>query len=310
MEYTSFYVAPQPPKNRVRKPKTHEFKLGPMSLHPGMAGLATMGHMPPEVVIGLCLAALISIGATAAGALTVRAGLASTALGTIVFAAGGAGWSIPLLTFFVTSSLLSRHGREPASGSNRDTPRRTARQVLANGSIPGLWAAGYYAFPTHAWAILFASALATSAADTWATEIGRRSSSSPRDILTGRQVPGGTSGGITRQGLAASLAGSTVVTVACLVTGLVGPVEAMAVGTAGFGGALVDSLLGSAVQERRWCPTCHVQTEDRSTLVAAPPRLICAAFPDLTMIGSISPPPSAAACWVCCLPTSCSLLGA
>src|SRR5438093_5230732 len=42
-----------------------------------------------------------------------------------------------------------------------------------------------------------AGALAAAAADTWATEIGAFSPFAPRLITSGRQVPRGTSGGIT-----------------------------------------------------------------------------------------------------------------
>jgi uncharacterized protein (TIGR00297 family) len=209
--------------------------------------------MALDLAIGLCLAALISAGAVISGALTIRAALASTTLGTIVFAAGGVGWSIPLLTFFVTSSLLSRGAGSRRSDTQleRDVTRRTARQVLANGSLPALWA------------ILFGSAIATAAADTWATEIGRRSHVPPRDILTGRRVRVGTSGGITPRGVAASLAGSAVVGLASLATRSISLHDASAVMLAGWGGAIADSLLGAALQERRLCPTCLVETENR-----------------------------------------------
>jgi uncharacterized protein (TIGR00297 family) len=221
--------------------------------------------MALDLAIGLCLAALISAGAVISGALTIRAALASTTLGTIVFAAGGVGWSIPLLTFFVTSSLLSRGAGSRRSDTQleRDVTRRTARQVLANGSLPALWAACQLVFPGKNWAILFGSAIATAAADTWATEIGRRSHVPPRDILTGRRVRVGTSGGITPRGVAASLAGSAVVGLASLATRSISLHDASAVMLAGWGGAIADSLLGAALQERRLCPTCLVETENR-----------------------------------------------
>ncbi len=222
-----------------------------------------MSHMSSHLAVGLCLAALVSIGASAAGALTVRAALASTAVGAVVFGAGGVAWSIPLLAFFVTSSLLSRLGRDSTPApTNHDAPRRTARQVLANGFMPALWAACHFVLPANAWSVLFASALATAAADTWATELGRQSSKSPRNALTGQRVPTGTSGGVTLPGLAASLGGSTTVAAACLMGDVIGPAGAGAVVLAGFGGSLVDSLLGAALQERRWCSTCLEEAED------------------------------------------------
>src|SRR5450759_3964431 len=166
-----------------------------------------MNLMSSDLAIGLCLAALVSAGAVRVGALTVGAALASTALGTIVFEAGGVGWSVPLLTFLATSSLLSGGARSTRADAElgRHLPRRTARQVLANGSVPALWAACQLFFPGNIWAVLFASAVATAAADTWASEIGRRSDILPRDLITGRRVPAGTSGGITLAGVTASL---------------------------------------------------------------------------------------------------------
>lgn len=236
----------------------HCFRTSPTAAHPG-----TMSLMPTEFAIGLCIAALVSVGAVVAGALTVPAAIASTVLGTIVFTAGGVAWSAPLITFFATSSLLSRFqsGDQRAPGQAREA-RRTARQVVANGLAPGGWAICQIVVAGNLWSLLFASAIATAAADTWATEIGRTSTQSPRDILTGRQVPRGMSGGITPRGLAAALAGSAVVAVACLLTGIIGRSDAMAVSVAGFGGALIDSVLGAALQERDWCPTCEEETED------------------------------------------------
>jgi uncharacterized protein (TIGR00297 family) len=221
--------------------------------------------MAPFVPLGLVLAALVSIAAAEAGALTRRAAIASTAIGSLVFEAGGLGWSIPLLLFFATSSLLSARPSSQSTvsgvGADPEPARRTARQVLANGSLAALWSACQVLHPSDLWAALFSAAVATAAADTWATEVGRRSGVTPRDVLTGRRVPSGTSGGVTAPGLTASLAGSALVTLASFLAGAISFHDSLAVAMAGFGGALVDSLLGASVQERRWCPICSVETE-------------------------------------------------
>lgn len=221
--------------------------------------------MSLDLTIGFCLAAMVSTGAVTFGALTKRAALASTALGTVVFAAGSIGWSIPLLTFFATSSLLSREtgiGRAKPSLKDRTT-RRTARQVVANGSLPALWALGQLVSPRHIWVILFASAIATAAGDTWATEIGKGSLAPPRDLLTGRRVSTGTSGGVTLLGFAASLAGAAAIAFASLATGDISLNEVSVIAFAGCGGALADSLLGAALQDRRLCRVCRLETEHR-----------------------------------------------
>ena len=54
-------------------------------------------------------------------------------------------------------------------------------------------------------------ALAASAADTWATEIGSLATRPPRSILTLRPVPAGTSGGVNLLGMLAMVAGATFV---------------------------------------------------------------------------------------------------
>jgi uncharacterized protein (TIGR00297 family) len=218
------------------------------------------------VPLSLLLAALVSLAAVKTGALTRRAAVASTAVGSLVFEAGGIRWSLPLLLFFATSSLLSHVPAAQSSIPDRiagpDSARRTARQVLANGSAPALWSVCQLLGPSGLWAALFSAAVATAAADTWATEVGRRSGAIPRDMLTGRRVPLGTSGGVTVPGLTASLAGSAMVALACFVTGSISFHDSIAVTMAGFGGALLDSLLGASLQERRWCPTCSIESED------------------------------------------------
>ena len=98
-----------------------------------------------------------------------------------------------LLAFFVSSSLLSTK-----------QARRNERQVLANGGIAALAAL------TGNWTS-FAGALAAANADTWATEIGRFSPTSPRLITNGARVPAGTDGGMTLLGTTAGIAGAGLI---------------------------------------------------------------------------------------------------
>jgi uncharacterized protein (TIGR00297 family) len=137
-----------------------------------------------------------------------------------------------LLAFFVLSTLLSRRGTA-----------RNERQVIANGGIAALAAlAGNW--------LWFAGALAAANADTWATEIGSHSRTSPRLITSWAHVSAGTDGGMTLLGTAGGIAGAGFV--AGLSVGL-GPGGsglglAMRVAVAGIIGMLVDSLLGATVQ--------------------------------------------------------------
>ncbi|CAM6097143.1 unnamed protein product [Calypogeia fissa] len=100
--------------------------------------------------------------------------------------------------------------------------------------------------------------------DTWSSEIGVLSSSTPRLITTLRQVQRGTNGGVTLLGLAASAAGGAFIGLTFFVAGLftASCTGASAqkqwliiiVGTVvGLLGSLFDSVLGATVQFSGYC---------------------------------------------------------
>lgn len=212
---------------------------------------------------GLALAAAIAGGARRARSLSSGGAVAATAAGTVATAAGWS-WGALLIAYFVASTLLTRAGA--AAKAARTTGivakggARDAMQVLANGGPFVAAAAGAIAAPHPLWNALALGALATSAADTWATEVGTLVGRSPRSILTGRPVPVGTSGGVSAAGSLAAVAGAGFVV---LLAGLMRwPWPTVAAGLAGgVAGAFLDSLLGATVQARRRCPRCDTATE-------------------------------------------------
>jgi uncharacterized protein (TIGR00297 family) len=180
--------------------------------------------------------------------LTPGGGAAALLVGASVWL--GLGWRgfIPLFFFLLSGSLLTR----VATGTS---PRRTARQVLANGGIAAV-AALFSRWPE------VAGALAAAAADTWATEIGAFSPTPPRLITSGARVPAGRSGGITPLGTAGGLAGATAI---ALLSALVAPAlgwrTAVIVAAAGGLGMLADSLLGATLQASYTCPVCGIVSD-------------------------------------------------
>ena len=107
----------------------------------------------------------------------------------------------------------------------------------------------------------FLGALSAAGADTWATELGMLARRSPRLITTLRPVVAGTSGGITPEGLLASLAGATSVGAAWSLLGGGSRGVPVAV-VAGMCGSLVDSLLGATLQALYRCPACGALIEE------------------------------------------------
>ena len=174
---------------------------------------------------------------TPAGVVAAAAVGAATTLGT-----GWRGLAL-LAVFFVSSSALTRGGG-----------RRTASQVFANGGIAAV--AALLSLLGRAWLPAFAGALAAAAADTWATEIGSRSSATPRPVTTARPVPPGTSGGVTWLGSAGGVAGAAVLAASAAWLGLVPTPLAVWIAMAGVAGGFADSLLGATVQARFRCPAC------------------------------------------------------
>jgi uncharacterized protein (TIGR00297 family) len=138
---------------------------------------------------------------------------------------------------------------------------RDAKQVLANGGVFALAAAlSLFAPSWSSWPALAAGALAASTSDTWATEIGTLSNSTPRAIVGWRQVPPGTSGGVTFLGALAAIAGAAFIALFALVVGWPREVFVAAL-LGGLFGSTVDSLVGATLQSRRWCDLCDRPTE-------------------------------------------------
>ncbi|HLE53241.1 MAG TPA: DUF92 domain-containing protein [Anaerolineales bacterium] len=220
-----------------------------------------------QLFLGFLFSALIAYLAFRAGALAPSGAWAAMLSGGLIFGLGGIPWAVLLLTFFISSSLLSRAfaaskfvlAEKFAKGSRRDYG-----QVLANGGLGALLALLLALLPLEEWPwIAFAGAMAAVNADTWATELGVLSASPPRLITNRKVVERGTSGGITLFGNLAALAGAALIGFgAALFTPDIPALRLMAVFiVAGFAGATLDSFLGASVQAIYYCPQCQKETE-------------------------------------------------
>jgi uncharacterized protein (TIGR00297 family) len=224
-----------------------------------------------QIFIGIILGILVSIVAWQLGFLSPSGAWAAAITGSLIFGLGGLPWTTLLLTFFISSSLLSKAFKKHKQTVNEKFSKGSHRdwaQVLANGGLGSLLVIAFTIFPDqHAIWFAFAGAMATVNADTWATELGVLNPSLPRLITNGQHVEPGTSGGISRYGTLATIVGATII-------GLAGaafsPVEArfsliLAATLGGTCGSLFDSLLGATVQAIYHCPQCDKETERHPT---------------------------------------------
>ncbi len=222
-----------------------------------------------QIVSGFILAVIIAHLAYRAHSLNRSGAIAATIVGTVIFGIGGLSWAVLLMTFFITSSALSRAFKKRKAGLNEKFSKgheRDAGQVLGNGGIATLFAALHGLYPEAIWPwIGFAAALAAVNADTWATELGVLNPTSPRLLTDLRKVvEKGTSGGVSLWGTLASLLGAAVIALpAVLLSGnfSLSLVHFFLITVSGLAGSLFDSLLGATTQAIYHCPTCQKETE-------------------------------------------------
>jgi uncharacterized protein (TIGR00297 family) len=218
-----------------------------------------------RIASAVIIALAISFLARRSGSLTNGGVVAAAGIGVLALLAGWS-WGLLLIAYFLSSSALSRFGdREKQKLNAAIVEKGGARdgvQVLANGAVFGVAALFVMLQPTYGtrWQALGAGALAASASDTWATEIGTLFGGRPRSIVHWRPVPRGMSGGVTVIGMLAALAGAAFV--ALIAAGLRWPPRVALFALAGgFVGSTLDSLLGAMLQSRRWCHACRAVTE-------------------------------------------------
>uniref|UniRef100_A0A8C2W640 Transmembrane protein 19 n=1 Tax=Chinchilla lanigera TaxID=34839 RepID=A0A8C2W640_CHILA len=181
-----------------------------------------------------------------------------------------------LLMVFLSSSKLTKwkgQAKKRIDSEYKEGGQRNWVQVFCNGAVPtelallymiengpGETAIDFSKQHTASWMCLsLLAALACSAGDTWASEVGPvLSKSQPRLITTWERVPVGTNGGVTVVGLASSLLGGTFVGITYFLTQLVfvndldisAPQWPIIIfgGLAGLLGSIVDSYLGATMQ--------------------------------------------------------------
>jgi uncharacterized protein (TIGR00297 family) len=220
-----------------------------------------------QLGIGFVLGALIALAAWRVGSLSNSGAWAAALTGGLIFGIGGLGWAVLLLTFFISSSALSRAFARQKAGLGEKFSKGARRdwgQVLANGGLGAGLAVLLAIFPGQAWIWpAYAGAMAAVNADTWATELGVLNRGEPRLVTDGRRVERGTSGAVSPLGMLAALGGAGLVGLAAALFSPARPDMALllAASLAGVFGSLFDSWLGATVQAIYTCPACQKQTE-------------------------------------------------
>ncbi len=225
--------------------------------------IPSVGISIQQFSLGLSLGLLVAMGAYYARALSASGAVSTSILATLVFGLGGWKWTMPIVVFFVFSSILSVYGRSLKADLDSVFEKSSTRdhgQVGANGGIAGSIVILHYLFPTIDWYPAFVGSVAAATADTWGTEIGTMFRGRTITLAGFSEVPRGSNGGMSIAGTIAGIAGATFI--AAVAGQWTGTWTTVIVGASGgVAGAVVDSLIGATLQARFRCAVCGKETE-------------------------------------------------
>ncbi len=228
-------------------------------------------------MIAAGVSAVIAILSALLRLLTFTGAVAAFIVGFFAFGFGGLLGASILLSFFLSSSLLSLIGKRRKAIANANYDKgsvRDAFQVLANGGVATFFIVisglNLNRIPPRTAMFYAVAAFASANADTWATEIGGYFKKRPFLLSTFKPVDTGVSGAISIWGTVAALLGSLFVvgigtlcwpSRSILLLWRPDTAEILAITWAGFMASFVDSLLGASVQCQYRCRTCATVTE-------------------------------------------------
>jgi len=216
---------------------------------PGLGGRA---------LVGLAVNAAVALLAHRAGSIDVPGALSAVLIGTLITASLGLAGFALMAAFFVIGSAATRLGHrvKAARGIAQEKGgARGWRNAWANGGVPTLLAlmAGCTAGETRALFVLaYAASVATAAADTGSSEVGKAYGRRTLLITTLRPVPPGTEGAVSLEGTLAGLGAGAVVAFLGAALGLYGAVPAALVALAALFGSLAESVIGTQAERRGW----------------------------------------------------------
>lgn len=210
------------------------------------------------LITAIILNVLLGLAAWKKGTVSNGGCITGIITGTAIYFFGGLlSWAL-LVTFFISSSLLSLYKKSQKTSLevlHQKNEKRDSIQVAANSFLSCIFSVFYYFTADPVFLVIVAVTLAASNADTWASELGVLSRKEPVSIITLKKVPPGTSGGVSLTGFIASLAGAAVI--AGVFSLLATHLELMMkidisaiifIISGGFLGSIIDSILGATLQ--------------------------------------------------------------
>lgn len=206
-----------------------------------------------QILTGVFLAALFSILAFIINWLTIDGAISAAIFGSIAYGLGGMLGAAIVLAFFISGSILSKD-LISKEGFLEKKFRRDGKQVWANGFWFAIWILCWFLTEKEFFLIAGVTAIAMSASDTWATEIGDKRIKGKTWLMTNWQrVQPGTDGGVSIFGTLAALLGAVFIAgIFWILKMSISFSSIIVISLIGFLGCLVDSYIGARFQNRHY----------------------------------------------------------
>jgi uncharacterized protein (TIGR00297 family) len=211
-----------------------------------------------RALVGLAVNVVIAALAYVARSIDLAGAASAVVIGTVITSGLGLAGLAVMIAFFVVGTAVTRLGyrvKAQRGIAQEKGGARGWRNAWANGGVPAALAllAGLSAPDERSlFALAYAAAVATAAADTCSSEVGKAYGRRTFLITTLRPAAPGTEGAISAEGTAAGLAGGAIVAAVGAIGGLYGPGAAVLVAIAGLLGSLAESVLGTVAEKRGW----------------------------------------------------------
>jgi len=209
-----------------------------------------------RTLVGFGASVAIAVLAWAAGSMDLGGAAVAILIGTVVTGALGLPSLGVMVAFFGVGSAATRIGyrRKAVHGIAQERGgARGARHVLANGGVPAFLALMAGLAPPLLRDLLmlaYAASVATAAADTCSSEVGKAYGRRTVLITSLRPVPPGTAGAISASGTLGGLLSAALVAATGVWLGAYGGAAAALVAGAGLLGSLGESVIGVAAERR------------------------------------------------------------
>ena len=211
-----------------------------------------------RLLAGLLVNAAVAALALKARSIDVPGAASAVLIGTAITAGTTLRGFAIMAAFFVVGSAVTKLGYriKAARGIAQEKGgARGWRNAWANGGVPALLALMAGLTPpglSELFVLAFAASVATAAADTCSSEVGKAYGRRTFLITTFRPVPPGTEGAVSLEGTLGGLAGGALVAAVGAALGLYTWPAAGLVALAGLLGSLAESVIGTVAERRGW----------------------------------------------------------